>query len=896
MRLFSASPIASAAAASAIAASAMASVAAAQIVAPAHAARQDPASLARSLDGLTVTPRVLLVSLRPSDEDSELIAWLSRARHVETASLSITRGESSPNLGGIETGAALGVLHVQESLAARRIDGAQQYFTRAFDFGFARDTADVFARGWTRDSVIADVVAVIRAFRPQVLIVSVDDSLAARDPLQAALLDIARRAVDAAAEARRFAGVAYGAPWRVSAVYQRGPGLRIETGRFERALGTTAAVIARDARAQQRSSGLHAIMDRPTVITLRRIASIRADTSAASAPPTSLFDGVDTTFARLAAEATADIAANLRAIASAADSARRWFDPRQPSAVVPWLGRVAQLAATARAGAPWCSHPALDGLAAAQPILRCSPAQLDLDASLDVLRARSAAALLAVAGVTVEATADRELVATGDSAAVEVSVANHGTTPVTVTDVVLWGSPMTSMSAVTVLPDSTKTIRRRVAGIDDAQPWWVGTRSQNRYPASPAAADGLSRGEVLPLRLAVPAVAVPENIRRTSDATVTLNVAGASVTTSLGPIRYPYAGADVGLQWRAIAGVPAVTMEFQHSLEWIRRAEPVTRALRVSVKSHTDRPVSFALRTLAPPTLRVVDLPDSLTLEPGERRELFVQLRGVLRDTDRVAFVLVGRPADAHQYETGYQTIERDYLPPMRLSHTSGSWLQPIDVRVPRALTVLYVASPNDLVTSALTQIGVIAREVTAEQLLAMDLTPIRTIVIGPQALAAQPELIGQAGRLREFVRNGGTLLVMHDNPEVATMRVLPFPIDLSPDRADRVIESVAAVRVLTPPARVLRWPNVITAADWAGWVSGRATSVPPEADPRYTRVLDTHDADQSENANAILLARLGRGTIVYTGLSLDEQIAGGIQGGLRLLVNLLSAGLSAAP
>jgi hypothetical protein len=168
--------------------------------------------------------------------------------------------------------------------------------------------------------------------------------------------------------------------------------------------------------------------------------------------------------------------------------------------------------------------------------------------------------------------------------------------------------------------------------------------------------------------------------------------------------------------------------------------------------------------------------------------------------------------------------------------------------------------------------------------------------VIGPHALATQPELLGQSTRLLEFVRKGGTLLVMHDNPEAAGMRLFPYALDLASEHAEHVIEPTAAVRLLTATARVLRWPNVVTAADWAGWVSGRAASLPANADARYTRVIEMHDTDQSENNNAVLLTRIGRGTVVYTSLSLDEQIAGGIPGGLRLLVNLLSAGLSPEP
>ena len=116
-----------------------------------------PAGLRQLIDGLTTTSRVLVVGMHPDDEPSELLAWLSRGKHIETAYLSITRGEAGQNFTGSEGGSTLGAIRVQEALAARRIDGAHQYFTRAYDFGDARDANDVF-KTWNRDSIVGDVI------------------------------------------------------------------------------------------------------------------------------------------------------------------------------------------------------------------------------------------------------------------------------------------------------------------------------------------------------------------------------------------------------------------------------------------------------------------------------------------------------------------------------------------------------------------------------------------------------------------------------------------------------------------------------------------------------------------------------------------------------------------
>ena len=141
----------------------------ASIAGPARAQERGAAALAGLVDGLGASGRVLVIAAHPDDEDTQLITWLAKGRHVETAYLSLTRGDGGQNLLGNELGEALGVIRTEELLAARRLDGGKQYFTRAFDFGFSKTAAETFAH-WPHDSVLRDVITVVRAFRPQVIV------------------------------------------------------------------------------------------------------------------------------------------------------------------------------------------------------------------------------------------------------------------------------------------------------------------------------------------------------------------------------------------------------------------------------------------------------------------------------------------------------------------------------------------------------------------------------------------------------------------------------------------------------------------------------------------------------------------------------------------------------
>lgn len=239
------------------------------------------------------------------------------------------------------------------------------------------------------------------------------------------------------------------------------------------------------------------------------------------------------------------------------------------------------------------------------------------------------------------------------------------------------------------------------------------------------------------------------------------------------------------------------------------------------------------------------------------------------------------------------QTIQRGYLPPIRMMPASGEWIQPIDIVVPPNLTTLYVSGSPDDIAPALRQVGGWVTQIeTADQLLSVDLSRVASVAIGARAFDLHPELLGQVGRLLDFVRGGGTLVILRgDEPTVAS-KLLPYPVSLErpPERA---MQPDAPLTVLDASARVFNWPNKIGKEDWADWVGERAQLIPTTVDPRYTRLVEVHDMGERENRNALLVTRIGKGTLIYTSLTLEQQITGGVPGGLKLFVNLLSAGLT---
>ena len=868
------------------------------VIAP---AAQEPGavSLDQRIRGLTVTARVLIIGAHPDDEDTRLITWLSRGRSIETAYLSLTRGENGVNVAGYESGDGLGAVRTAEVLEARRIDGAQQFFTRAFDFGYSR-TADETFKQWPHDVLLADIVTVVRAFRPHVIITRYTGTPADGDGHHEASALLARKAFDVASDTATFPVSRHGFPWRPLALYGPGTGVTIDVGGFDPVSGRTWTALAAESRAVHRTQGypdslLRETSDSGRHITLARLAPVATDSSQSLTAP-SLFDGIDTTFARLGAGGPDTVRRIVAAIAANADSAHQQLDLRNPEGVVPYLARAARLAAVVRGRTARCLHPAADASPFTSGSRLCDrPDRLDLDAAIDLVMRRASEAAFIAAGFSVRMVADREQVAYGDSVPATLTVANHGRSPIQLITVSVSGVTESRVRPLVIPPDSTArwTVPVQVSG--STVPWWLGPRVLNIYEPFVSALDGVARPAGTLDRVTIPAVGIPETIRRVSDVTVMVRIAGQLISMSVGPIVHRTADASGGVQERVVTGVPPITLGFDHSLEWVPAGKPVDRLLRFSLQSNADSTRTVSLNLVAPKGLRVDSLPKTITLAPRQSTELLLRVRGTLTP-GRYPFGLVGRDADSAEFDRGLRTFRYPHLRPIQLSRGSGLWLHGVEITVPSRLKVAYLQGVGDLITPYLRQLGVRLTVLDYDELLNADLSRFTTIVVGTRAYEAHPELVASNARLLEFARRGGTLLVLGGTAASYGYDVFPWPVGPAPDgTTDRVTMENAPVTVLSSGSRLFAWPNRITEADWGGWVSERANFVPRVIDPRYATPLEIHDADQPESRGALLIAPLGKGTYIYTTLALVQQLPAAVGGAARLFINLLSVGLEPA-
>ncbi|MCC6930773.1 MAG: hypothetical protein IT359_17415 [Gemmatimonadaceae bacterium] len=868
---------------------------------PAHALAQPTASRTAT-PALNAAPRLLLIGTRPEDEDNALIAWASLGRHIETASLSLTRGEDTPNLAGLEHQAPLAVVRTAELLAERRRDGARQYFTRAYDFGATR-LDSVVAREWPGDTLLREIVAIVRAFRPHA-IVALTSSLDERDATRRLTARLAAAAFAESGDTVRWPTPRTGRlpAWTVGRLYTllasgsadaAGGGaaqvVQVNVGEFDRAAGRSFAERGSDIRQLQRTLG--APRSAPMGPLTR---TLRLDSTRVGGAP-ALFGAMDTTWSRFAGlpdEARIQLD-SLRLEIHAVEALASGIAPT-PADLDSLAARLARVAARTSAvrvelgcrdesGVPTC--PGVTG---------------DLAVVLATVRERATQGMLAAAGLAIDATVERALVAAGDSVLATVTLYNGGTSPITVERIAPFhGTSVTVLArgaSRLLSPDSSMQLTGWVRVTTPAYHWWQ--------------VDGLQYGTSLHARRVrgrvidiAPLIAGEDRIR-TSGVEATIRLGGVEVPLIITPLSYRTETTPRGDADRPLAGVPPTSILLDRLTDYVRANTPIDRLVRVYVRSARASSDTLVVQLHPPAGLSADSTQRTVALAPFGSRTLFYRLRGTMRPgTDSVSVIaqsLVRRVRDLapgvtsvdSNYPVRLGTVTREYphIPAQQFVRFARNRLSAIELRLPPRLSVAYVRGASDLRLS-LASLNLPLQLMEPALLTAIDLSSFSTVLIGDGALAGGAMSVAVPA-LQRFVESGGTLVVLGGGPDAARSALLPYPITFD-SLPRRVRDTRRPVQITDPRARLLAWPNVITAADFTDWDGEYAHNVPAAFDGRYVTMLSIGDAGEDPTTGAILTARVGRGRVIFTALSLEAQVEAAVPGAARLLVNLLAAGLA---
>jgi LmbE family N-acetylglucosaminyl deacetylase len=880
----------------ALLAAALASAIAVVAQAPLTPAPQDlgAGGLGLALRRLGDTARVLYVTAHPDDEHNGVLVALSRGRGVRTALLTLTRGDGGQNEIGPELFEALGVLRTEELAAVHRYDAVEQYFSRAYEFGYSFSVEETFQK-WGHDETLGDVVRVVRAFRPDVVLTLPLEAPGGGQHHQASAR-LAVEAFRAAADPKRFPGQDL-RPWQARKVYQggvgggaealAGPPVIVNTGIYDPLLGMTWQEFGSLARMSHRCQGATFLKAPPGEGEGRYWL---VDSEPAVRAETDVLDGFDSSLAGLARFAgesppPAFLAAGLAGLQRALDAAVAAERPEGPG--------------EARAGL-------LDFLRRLRSLGReIERGGLDPQARLELLdrlaqKDREAEAALALAhGLVLEAVTDDDEVVRGQSFGVTVTAWNEGKAPVDVRDIVLavpegWTATRGAGGPGPLAAGGRLQARFAVTASATArysQPYWKRQPGRDRYALE------VPGDEALPWS--------------PPDVTASLRYASGDVEASLTqPAIWRYPGPFVGGERRKVLNVvPALSVRLSPEIAIVPAgASEARREFRVAVLNGAKGAGSATVR---------LELPAGWSADPPE-----APLRFVFEGEEATARFFVSPPArqpgvftigavasrEGQEYREGYRTVSYEHIQDRHLIRPATATVEVLEVRTDPRAVVGYVMGAGDEVASALRQLGVPVTLLSPDDIAYGDLSRYSTIVTGIRAYQTRPELKSQHPRLLKFVQDGGHLVVQYNKFEFnwwsepsrgggfsprrgprADSPFAPYPAVVSDDR---ITDENAPVKVLDPDNPALATPNRIGAADWEGWVQERGLYFLDAHDPHYVELVSMTDPfpkNPGEKKGALVVAPVGRGTWTYVGLGLWRQIPAGTPGAYRLLANLVS-------
>lgn len=799
----------------------------------------------RELKTLKHLPKVLYLAAHPDDENTGLLSWLINDQNVETGYLSLTRGDGGQNLLGTEQGAALGLIRTHELLEARKLDGAQQFFTRAIDFGFSKNTADTFKQ-WDANSITADVVWVIRKFRPDVIICRFPPTAAAGHGQHAASAVVAEKAFKLAGDKTAFPDqlkhVNVWQPKRVLWNTFRFGGvnttaenqLKVTVGQYDAQLGMGYGELAGLSRSLHKSQGAGT----------QSVAGIRTEYFAhviGEPAKTTLFDGVTKTWT---SQGNADIDQSLDKIIST-------FNFNNPD----------------------LSLPALLALRKKVVALQDGDLKNDKMKSLDNI-------ILSCAGFMGEVVTNQAEAVAGDHYNFRLNLVSRAANPIILEDVKWLGQPENFNRKLS--KDSLITIQHDIQIPADAaltEPYWLAKPPVNSATFS-VPNDTL---------VGLPETESPLNVW------VGLKIGVEKFQVKL-PLSFKKLDPVRGDVVEALRIVPALELKFTQPLYVAKENEDLHLSLNVKVNS--NKPYSNGILNLmyngerlggtAISSLKGKDF--TVDYVVPKTKLAAINSSRLQLDADFVA--------DGAAYNKKQVLIQYPHLPSLQYFAPATTTVMKGDIQA-KVKKVGYVEGAGDFIPDFLRIAGVQVDVLKDEDFYGnLDesagndnqnkLSQYDAIVLGVRANNTEKKLGRWMPFLWSYAKAGGNLVMQYNTNQDTTVDQLGMYNFSIANK--RVTEENAAVTFLNPNHKLLNFPNKITSDDFKGWVQERGAYFPAQWDAAYEPLFEMHDTEEEPLNGSTLYAKYGKGNFIYTPLAFFRQLPAGNVGAARLFFNFLSA------
>jgi LmbE family N-acetylglucosaminyl deacetylase len=865
--------------------------------------------------------RVLMIGAHPDDEDTELLTILVRGMGAEAAYLSLNRGEGGQNLIGPELGEALGLIRTEELLAARRLDGARQYFTRAYDFGYSK-TIDETWQHWPRDTILKDVVRIVRRFRPQIIVsIFSGTSRDGHGQHQAAGWS-AQEVFRAAGDSTRFRELFREEgllPWSPAKLYRSArfdsaaTTLTLNGGVLDPAVGKSFHQIAMAGRSLHRSQDMGQLQRiGPSKV---RLALVEDRTGGAADPAAGLFSGIDTSMTAIPlGERRSAGSGTLIRPGNPAPGLVRYM-ARIDSVVAARGSMSRQRALLARAAAD------LERAVSEPPRTSSGGGGIYYTRGIELedQLAHLNAAAWHLGRVVFDATLDDDRVIVGQKLRWTLSTWNASEDPrladMRAAECVPLGEcqgPEPDSMPLTVQPGQVGTASAEYDVLDQPP-------STPYFLALPRDGDIYRWPELQQDRLSL--TSGPPFGEPFEPPTFLGSVeVSAGETDSLGASRlaeavFRFNDQARGEVRRPVTVVPRVDVKLDPATEVWPTNSLIPHRFTVTLIHGARDSTSGTVRLQLPRGWPAVP-PQRFRFGREDERESFVfdvkPPRPLVSDSGEIR--AVAEDAAGTTYDVGVYTVDYPHIRPRSYTRPATASLRVSHLVLPRLTRVGYIRGAADRVSEALASVGVPVTLLTGAALERGRLDRYDAIVVGPRAYETDSALVENNRRLLDYARRGGLVIVQYQQHQFFNGRFAPYPltvggqplrlVDSGPARTgsatvraappvshDRVTDENAPVKLVRPDHPAVRIPNRLSAADWSGWVQERGLYFARTWDKRYQTILETHDPGEAPLLGGLLVAPVGKGTYVYTGLSFFRQLPAGVPGAFRLFANLLALG-----
>ena len=794
------------------------------------------------IEKLNVLGSVLYLAAHPDDENTRLISYLSNDVKARTAYLSLTRGDGGQNLIGPELRELLGVIRTEELLAARKVDGGEQFFTRANDFGYSKNP-DETLEIWDKDAVLNDVVALIRKFKPDVII----NRFNHRTPgtthghhTSSALLSV--EAFDLASNKNYKTTLKNDATWQPKRLFfntswwfygseenfnkaDKTNMLSLDVGSFYKNKGLSNGEIAALSRSQHQSQGFGTTGSRGSET--EYLEFLKGDYPVNK----TIFDGIDITWNRVeGGNEIGEILANFK----------NEFNFNNPSASIPNLVKAYVLIEKLK-DEYWKSIKSAE---IKQLITACT-------------------------GLYLEAVADNSSTTKNTTNTITIEAINRSNFPVTLNSIVINPSNVKNEKQVnlTFNKEYNTTLSVQIpSNISTTAPYWLTKKGTlGMYSVENSSLIGL-----------------PETPRAIfAIFNLTFDNVEIPITKE---VIYKNNDAVKGEVYKPFEILPEVSASFKEKVFIF--ANETSQLIDVKVKGAKNN-LEGNISLCVPENWNVS--PQKLTFkleQKGEEQTFQFTVTPPINQSEGEISPIV--EIGSETYTNELVEIDYNHIPFQSIIMPSEAKVVRLNIEK-KGQIVGYIQGAGDAVPTSLRQIGYTVVELKDEDITSEKIKNFDAIILGIRAYNTNERAKFYQKTLHKYVENGGTLIAQYNtNRRLLVDEVAPYPLKLS---RDRVTDENSVVKIINPTHKLLNYPNKITNSDFDGWVQERGLYFPNEWDAHFETLLSMNDKNEKESKGSLLVAKYGKGTYIYTGLSFFRELPAGVSGAYKLFANMVSVG-----